>query len=327
MRTPVSTRLTHAAQDLGFAWHRLDKFMDQDAWRPEFKFGYYGDPHRIKWSARMYVEDAISGGATLIDRAKVKKVIVENGKAVGVEYSKARKTYTASADNIVLAAGGIGTPVILRNSGIHEAGYNFFSDPLITVCGTLKDIQTQANEIPMSAGVHMESEGYLMTDMHVPPLTHMAFSAQVLRMDKLFAFRHTVRIMVKVKDTLSGHLTDKGGVRKKLATEDREKLLHGYMNAKNILEAAGAKNIYKTWYFAAHPGGTAKIGEIVDSSLKTKYDNLYVCDCSVIPEAWGLPPTMAILALGRYLARNLLSISSKDRNANILKVPDTQSTP
>jgi choline dehydrogenase-like flavoprotein len=41
--------------------------------------------------------------------------------------------------------------------------------------------------------------------------------------------------------------------------------------------------------------------------LKTEYDNLYVCDCSVIPEAWGLPPTLTIIGLGKRLAKHLTS--------------------
>ncbi len=53
------------------------------------------------------------------------------------------------------------------------------------------------------------------------------------------------------------------------------------------------------------------MGDVVDANLKTAYDNLYVCDCSVIPEAWGLPPTFALLALGRRLAKHLLGRSAK----------------
>jgi choline dehydrogenase-like flavoprotein len=44
---------------------------------------------------------------------------------------------------------------------------------------------------------------------------------------------------------------------------------------------------------------------MVDSNLKTEYENLYVCDCSVIPEAWGLPPTFTNLGLGKRLAKHL----------------------
>jgi choline dehydrogenase-like flavoprotein len=205
----------------------------------------------------------------------------------------------------VVAAGGIGSPVILRASGIPGTGIDFFLDPLITVCGTMKHARLRHSEIPMSAGVHLKDEGYLMTDMPVSPAVHVLFSAQVFRFDKLFSGRSTARIMIKAKDALGGRIADSGGVRKKLAAEDRDKLLHGFANARRILKEAGATDIYKTWYFAAHPGGTVKLGEFVDANLKTEIDNLYVCDCSVIPEAWGLPPVLAIVALGKYLARHL----------------------
>jgi len=67
-----------------------------------------------------------------------------------------------------------------------------------------------------------------------------------------------------------------------------------------------AKGIFKTGYLASHPGGTVKLGQLVDSNLKTEYDNLYVCDCSIIPEPWGLPPTSTIIGLGKRLAKYLL---------------------
>jgi choline dehydrogenase-like flavoprotein len=112
--------------------------------------------------------------------------------------------------------------------------------------------------------------------------------------------------MIKVRDDLAGHLTDSGGVRKALTDNDRAKLMKGYEMAKAILEKAGAKGIYKTWYLAAHPGGTVKLGEFVDSDLKMKnFENLYVCDCSVIPEPWGLPPAMTLICLGKRLAKHL----------------------
>ena len=94
--------------------------------------------------------------------------------------------------------------------------------------------------------------------------------------------------------------------RKMLGKPEKQKLKRGYERAKEILKNAGAKGIFKTGYLAAHPGGTVKVGDIVDSNLKTEYDNLYVCDCSVIPEAWGLPPTNTLIALGKRLSKHLL---------------------
>jgi choline dehydrogenase-like flavoprotein len=111
--------------------------------------------------------------------------------------------------------------------------------------------------------------------------------------------------MVKAKDELGGYLTNRGGVRKILDNNDKKKLHRGYQRAREILQKAGARGIFKTAYLAAHPGGTVKIGDLLDSDLKTEYDNLYVCDCSVIPEAWGLPPTLTIIGLGKRLAKHL----------------------
>jgi choline dehydrogenase-like flavoprotein len=73
---PMSKRLMDSAQSIGYNWKNLDKFMYQDKWRPGYKFGHYGDPHRVKWSARMYVEEALANGADLINHARVSKVLL-----------------------------------------------------------------------------------------------------------------------------------------------------------------------------------------------------------------------------------------------------------
>jgi len=310
MMTPMARRLMAGACDIGLDWRKLDKNMYQDRWRPEYRFGYFGDVHGVKWSARMFVEEAMTHGAVLRNGAKVTRVLQDHGCATGVEFLMGGQTHVASAQRIVLAAGGIGSPQILRASGIREAGHDFFFDPLITVCGTMKDARLQDNEIPMSAGVHLEDDGYMMTDLPFPPLMHTLFTAQVGRLEKLFAYRSTARIMVKWKDALGGHLTDRGGVRKLLTAADKGIARHGFENARRVLQAAGATDIYKTWYLAAHPGGTVKIGHLVDTDLKTAIDHLYVCDCSVIPEAWGLPPSLTLVALGKRLARCLATEQS-----------------
>jgi choline dehydrogenase-like flavoprotein len=86
---------------------------------------------------------------------------------------------------------------------------------------------------------------------------------------------------------------------------DKVKIYKGYARAREILAHAGARSIHRSPYLAAHPGGTAKINDVVDTDLKTAIDNLYVCDCSVMPKAWGLPPTFSLIALGKRLAKHL----------------------
>ncbi|MCX7678519.1 MAG: GMC family oxidoreductase [Spirochaetes bacterium] len=323
MITPMARRIMESARALGYDWKPLQKFMYQNRWKPGYRFGYYGDPHKVKWSAYMYVEEAVQKGAVLLNNAKVKRIILDGNVAIGVEFRMKGKSYKAFAPTIVVAAGGIGTPVILRKMGLANVGYNFFYDPLITVCGKVKDVRKRPDEIPMTAGMHLAEDGIVMTDMAVPWPLDQLFTVQVGRFWRLFEARKTLRIMIKIRDDLAGRITDSGGVRKKLTEADKAKLMKGYEIAKKILKNAGATGIYKTWYLAAHPGGTVKIGEFLDSNLKVKnYENLYVCDCSVIPEPWGLPPAMTLICLGKRLAKHLArEKSSYEAHTGVAKRP------
>ncbi len=304
---PKATLVMNSARALGYKWDKLDKFMVQDRFDPDQHPAhfYYGDPRKVKWSARLFVEEAIQAGAVLVNRAKVKQVIVENGKAIGVEFSRWGRKHNVFASKIVVAAGGIGSPIILKNSGISKAGVDFFFDPLISVVGYIDGIDNKP-EIPMSAGMHVREEGYMMTDMDLPKMLDMIFTLSAFRFHRIFSHKKAVRIMVKIRDDLGGRIGNMGGIRKWLTRDDEKRLQSGYQRAKKILQKAGAREIFKTWRLASHPGGTVKIGECVDTNLKTEYDNLYVCDCSVIPEAWGLPPTLTILGLARRLSKHLL---------------------
>ena len=309
---PMARRIMESARELGYPWEKLPKFIYQDKCRSNCYKCNYGCPYGAKWNARMFVEEAVHDGSVLFSEAKVERVIFENKKAAGVMFTTKGKQHQARAPKIIVSAGGIGTPALLRASGMKGAGFDYFFDPLISVMGTVKDVKG-GKEIPMAGGHHFAEDGYFMTDMTVPLGLNMAFNAEVGRFDRMFSHSRTLSIMVKEKDSLGGWLTDNGGVRKKIADVDYKRLNHGYQRAKNILRNAGARHIYKSWYFAAHPGGTVKIGHLVDKNLETEFENLYVCDASVIPEAWGLPPTFTLLALGKRLAKHLMG-SSPQRN-------------
>jgi choline dehydrogenase-like flavoprotein len=157
----------------------------------------------------------------------------------------------------------------------------------------------------MTAGLRETEQGYLMTDLAFPYGVYSMFSSEVLRFDRLGAHNRMLGVMAKIKDDLGGRITARGGVRKRLSEIDRKRQEHGADVARKILENAGARDIFKMRVIAAHPGGTAKIGDVVDSDLRTRFQNLYVCDASVIPASWGLPPAITVMALGKRLAKFL----------------------
>ena len=73
------------------------------------------------------------------------------------------------------------------------------------------------------------------------------------------------------------------------------------------MEAAGAdpKSIFRTHVRAAHPGGTAGIGRVIDKEQETEVSGLFVSDCSAFPETPGKPPVLSIIALSKFLAKRL----------------------
>ncbi|WP_229422858.1 GMC oxidoreductase [Pseudoduganella umbonata] len=80
------------------------------------------------------------------------------------------------------------------------------------------------------------------------------------------------------------------------------------------MRQAGAKHVFSSHHFAAHPGGTAAIGTVVDSKLQTGTAGLFVCDAAVLPAPWGLPPTLTLLCLGRRLGRQLAAATGMTGN-------------
>jgi choline dehydrogenase-like flavoprotein len=293
-----------SAVDLGYDAHKLNKFIYPSKCKLNCQRCMYGCPYGAKWDARHFVDTALENGAKLITRAKVTKVIIENKKAVGVEYKHNKEIYRAYAPKTIIAAGGIGSPLILRQSGMRSVGYDFFFDPLVFVYGKIKGLGS-GRSIPMSSGVHFDEDGIVMTDFNMPQMMKIGFDLEVFKVKQAFSYADTLPIMIKVRDELGGAVSNNGWVQKPLTKADKQKLDKGSEHAKRILTNAGATDIYRSWKVAAHPGGTVKIGEHLDTNLKTKFDNLYVCDCSVMPQEWGLPPTTSIIALGKRLAKHL----------------------
>ncbi|HZW83548.1 MAG TPA: GMC family oxidoreductase N-terminal domain-containing protein [Candidatus Deferrimicrobium sp.] len=295
---PAAQKIMDSALKLGYPWHKLDKFIDQAMCTP----GHF--PYDAQWNSNRFVDEAVKAGALLVNGAEVNKIIIDGGKARGVEATIHGERKRVYAEKIVLSAGGLASAQILQASGVSKAGDGFFCDPITIVQGLTDEIKA-GNEIPMTTGMVFDKEGFILTDLTMPKLVYQLFSAQALRLNRVMQHGRTMGVMVKVRDELGGSIR-KGKVHKEFTESDKAKMRQGEERAREILVTAGARKLYSTVWTSAHPGGSARIGEVVDSNLKTEYDNLYVCDCSVIPTEWGLPPTLTLLALGKRLGKHLL---------------------
>ena len=297
---PRAALLMDSAQALGLDWRPIPKFVDQAVLRRD-GLGSFG---AARWTARSFVDDAVRAGARLLTGATALRVVSRSGSVSGVELRVGRERQVVRAGRVVLAAGGLGSPMILRACGIDRAGRDFFYDPVLAVSGTVDGLDA-GPEPPMLAAADRLDEGYLLTDLCRPRWLHTAFTVAAGRADRVLAYRSTVSVMVKARDALSGSLTARGGVAKPLTGPDRAVLDRGEAAAREILRHAGARSVFRAGHVAVHPGGTAKVGDVVGTDLQTEIRGLYVCDASVIPIAWGLPPTFTVMALGRRLGRHL----------------------
>ena len=258
----------------------------------------FGCPADAKWSGKDFVDDAVEAGAELICDAEVIKVITENGNACGVTYIKDDNEESVFADTVILSAGAIGTTLILRNSGIEDAGREIFFDPFVSVGGYLKDINFNT-EVQMAGLV--VGENFVLSP-------HFSSFIRANIPDDSVTDEDILSIMVKTPDECRGYVDDDGDVVKINTIQDIRYLAEGVATAGFILKEAGVdpNTIGSTVYRGAHPGGTAPIGKIVDSNQETEIKGLFVSDASVLPISPGKPPILTILALSKRLADYLI---------------------
>jgi len=298
-------KIQQSAQSLGYQWNNFDKFIRIEKCRSHCHRCAYGCPYQAKWSARDWLQEAQGRGATLVENATVEKVLINDNRAKGIRYRQRGKIRQLFGEHIVLAAGGIGTPRILASSGFDNVLDNYFVDPVVAVMGQVDDLNGDS-ELPMCAGISLPEQGITLSDLALPKPFYQLFSAQVGRVDKLFSQRKMLSIMVKVADQTGGKIGPRW-INKSLTSQDKECLTAGKKIAQEILEHSGATSIFSSHHFAAHPGGSAAIGRVVDRDLKTRVEGLYLCDASVLPSPWGIAPSFTLLALGTRLAEHLLS--------------------
>jgi choline dehydrogenase-like flavoprotein len=311
LRGIASTRLAEAAGSLGMEWLPQDKFV-RPARAAPFACGarcLLGCRCGAKWTAGELVDEAVAAGAELWTRSRVTEVRLEGGVACGVRGRRGRSTFQAEAGRVVLAAGGLGSPMLLRTAGI-EAGHGLAMDTTVMVYGS-SPAGGMGSDPPMTWSAEDPELDVMYSTLVDPWLMYPIIMAMKGPAWPLTWSRwgRSLGVMIKLRDELSGGIDPRGRVSKGITTGDAARLDRAETIARRILRAAGCpeESLIRTPLRGTHPSATARIGDVVDAELRTRIPNLFVCDASVFPEALGRPTVLTILALGRRLARMLLS--------------------
>ncbi|MEO8382487.1 MAG: FAD-dependent oxidoreductase [Acidobacteriota bacterium] len=297
-----SLRLRQSALELGYPWPKSPLMIDLT----KCASGYNAE---AKWNARSFVREAVANGATLINRAKVLRVLLDKDQAIGVEYEvrKSKKEVEVRrvfGGRVILAAGGAASPLILRESGMKSfLNGGFYCHPGFGLFGLVPGMKAGDSFVASMGPVLEENIG--VGDGNFPRAFYKMF---MLGSRKWFrAFRHSssIGIGVMVKEGLGGGLREDGRYYKQFTDEDHAKLKRGEEIARRILGHAGARHIFKAPPAASHVGGTLRFREHLDQDMQTEYRNLHVCDGSVIPVNVKIAPTFTLVCLGKYLANRL----------------------
>ena len=293
---PATRKIVDAGESIGYFMEPMPKFIDFSKC-DSCGLCISGCKKGAKWDSTHFVNEAITNGATLISDFRAIKIIHENGKVTGVEGLFGDQTKIFEAEKVVIAAGALNTPIILKNSGINEnVGEGLFCDLFITVGGFLKDAGLN-KEIPM--GTKAEFGPYFLSP-------HFSTQIMPLLKDKGFDANpeDVMGIMVKIADEANGKINSDRSVEKPITKRDLDLLKEGYEKSVELLVKAGVdpSSIVSTPIRGAHPGGTAAIGKVVDKNLETEIKGLFISDTSVIPQAPGRPPILTVTALAKRLA-------------------------
>ena len=293
----LTERLFGVFEELGFEPQVTPKFMEDPARCTTCGRCVLGCKYGAKWTADALLEGV--DGITVETGSTVQRVVIEDGRACGVAVKRGLITTTVPADLVVLAAGGLGTPVILDASGI-PAEPKLFVDPVLCVAARWEGAGLD-RQLPMP--FVSQRPGYILS----PYFDWLSF---FFNKGWRMPSGDIMSIMIKMADSSVGSY-DGRRLHKPLLGKDWIAIAHAVDDCHEILEKMGIprEQTFLGTLNAGHPGGCFPLTEVEAETLHHEAlpPNLWLADASLLPRAMGNPPILTIMALAKRVARNAAS--------------------
>lgn len=260
-----------------------------------------GCSHGVKWDSRQFLESAVKQGAHLKTGCKVDKVIIANGKVTGVQAQQRGQTVYYPADLVILAAGGLGTPIILQNSGI-ECERSLFVDPVLCVAAEWENC---LQNLEISMPFIVQKEHYIISP-------YFDFLSFFFNKGWTYPANNIVSLMIKLSDVNTGGINNKE-VDKPLTETDKERLNEGVELCTEILGRLGVNrdSVFLGTINAGHPGGMMPFTEQEADTLHSPRlpENLYIADSTLFPASLGNPPIITIVAIAKKISKHCIQLN------------------
>ncbi|HKV29923.1 MAG TPA: GMC family oxidoreductase [Candidatus Dormibacteraeota bacterium] len=236
----------------------------------------YGCQSGAKQSTlKTYLLDAYRRRARIVVNCKVDRVLIEDGRAVGVRATVSQPempawTLIVRSRAVVAAAGAIGTPALLQRSGVRSpaVGRSLRLHPGIAVLGvfdeTLRPWEGSLQAVYSDEWINLDGR-YHGVKLESGPM-HPAILAHAIPWRDPTQYRRLMRLLPNmsvlaplVRDHGGGSVTAKDGgarVDYRLGSDDLADIRRGIEAAVQIMEAGGAREIFtgQSAYIAYRPG-------------------------------------------------------------------------
>jgi choline dehydrogenase-like flavoprotein len=280
---------------------------------------------------------ACEAGARILSGLHVREVLVEDGRAVGVAGRRPDGSEVRiSAPLVVVAAGAIPTPPLLRRSGLGRhprLGRNLSIHPATGVTASFEERVIPWRGVMQSVGIEElhEREGVLLEATSTPPgmgaVSAPGYGTHLL--SRLERAANTATLGAMIADAPSGRVfgSRRPIVAYRLAKADERRLEKAVAAMARVMLAAGAKDVElgggapavraeseieaaierldvrRLRLAAFHPSGTAAAGSDparhpVDSDGRLRgVEGVWVADGSILPSCPGVNPQISIMAV------------------------------
>ena len=224
----------------------------------------FGCPSDAKQAMHLsYLPLAAAHGARIIARCRAERLVVKNGRVVGVEASildrssdTVRGRLHVRADVVVVAAGAIHTPLLLRANGVGrrsgQLGRNLRLHPALGVSAVFdEELYSWRGTLQSYFVDHLAESDDVMIEVTNPiPGMHLAAGRAIGRAakDVLANYKHLAVAGLFVSDSSSGRVVRLGRRGRPLLLyglnrHDARRLIRGMALVAEIFLAAGARSI------------------------------------------------------------------------------------
>ncbi len=277
------------------------------------------------------IADALAHGALeLRANANVERVLVEDGRATGVEYVDVDgDRHVVRASVVVVAAGALNTPQLLLGSGLRNPaiGRHLGLHPVRLVYGLFDEPQDAHMVYPITAHSmahqHDEDGGFVIEATTIQDPIAFAttlrdesgplWGRRLVDAVRRFRYWNGVLAMVSDENNAAVVLDENGGERFEVDFQpvEHERLDAALDFSRRVLERAGARQICWTGIASTHVQGSCRMGDdparsVVDRNGEShEVRRLYVGDGSLVPRTLSVNPSLTIMALATRLADHL----------------------